>query len=164
VTRDSRNRHPFDQLSRPGVAFEIAGLMYVQVLPDPGRSRKVGKVTSEFLIDLFELFIHVIVHLHFKPFLIQGFTAGSLSSTVTFLTGVHWLKERIWLITRQEQGIKSEIAAIVRQDTELSERLELLTSIPGIGKLTAVIILAQTNGFELIRDKKQLVSYARLDV
>ena len=39
-----------------------------------------------------------------------------------------------------------------------------MTSIPGIGALTAVIILAETNGFELIRNKKQLVSYVGLDV
>lgn len=74
------------------------------------------------------------------------------------------LIERIGLITRQEQEIKSELAEIVKQDAELSKKIELLTSIPGIGKLTAVIILAETNGFELIRNKKQLVSYAGLDV
>ncbi|MES1181859.1 MAG: IS110 family transposase, partial [Flavobacterium sp.] len=34
----------------------------------------------------------------------------------------------------------------------------------GIGALTAVIILAETNGFELIRNKKQLVSYVGLDI
>jgi transposase len=74
------------------------------------------------------------------------------------------LVERINLITRQEQEIKSEIAEIIKSDAELSGRIELLTSIPGIGKLTAVIIIAETNGFELIRNKKQLVSYAGLDV
>jgi transposase len=33
-----------------------------------------------------------------------------------------------------------------------------------VGMLTAVIVLAETNGFELIRNKKQLSSYAGLDV
>ena len=37
-------------------------------------------------------------------------------------------------------------------------------SIPGVGELTAAITLAETNGFELIRNKRQLVSYAGLDV
>jgi transposase len=37
-------------------------------------------------------------------------------------------------------------------------------TIPGVGKLTAVIIFAETNGFELIRNKKQLTSYAGLDI
>jgi transposase len=36
--------------------------------------------------------------------------------------------------------------------------------LPGVGLLTAAIVLAETNGFELIRNKKQLTSYAGLDV
>lgn len=39
-----------------------------------------------------------------------------------------------------------------------------MCSIPGMGQLTSVIILAETNGFELIRNKKQLTSYAGLDI
>lgn len=74
------------------------------------------------------------------------------------------LSEHISLITRQEKEIKSEIAEIIKGDIELAKRIDLLTSIPGIGRLSAVIILAETNGFELIRNKKQLVSYAGLDV
>ncbi len=74
------------------------------------------------------------------------------------------LTERINLITKQEQEIKSEIADIIKRDVSLLKRIEQLTSIPGIGKLTAVIILAETNGFELIRNKKQIVSYAGLDI
>jgi transposase len=35
---------------------------------------------------------------------------------------------------------------------------------PGVEKLTAVIIIAETNGFELILNKKQLTSYAGLDI
>lgn len=44
------------------------------------------------------------------------------------------------------------------------KEIKNIISIPGIGKLTAVIVLAETNGFELIRNKKQLTSYAGLDV
>jgi len=40
----------------------------------------------------------------------------------------------------------------------------LICTIPGIGLLTAAIILGETNGFELIRNKRQLTSYAGLDV
>lgn len=39
-----------------------------------------------------------------------------------------------------------------------------MTSIPGVGILTAAIVLGETNGFELIRNKRQLTSYAGLDV
>jgi transposase len=33
-----------------------------------------------------------------------------------------------------------------------------------VGELTAAIVLGETNGFELIRSKKQLTSYAGLDI
>lgn len=42
--------------------------------------------------------------------------------------------------------------------------MKIVSSIPGIGNLTAVTIIAETNGFELIKNKRQLVSYAGLDV
>ena len=52
----------------------------------------------------------------------------------------------------------------VNKDVELQQEIEKICTIPGIGWLTAVIVLAETNGFELIRNKKQLTSYAGLDV
>jgi len=72
--------------------------------------------------------------------------------------------KRIQLNDKQELEIKAEIAAIVKQDLELVEKINTITTIPGVGKLTAVIVLAETNGFELIKNKKQLVSYSGLDV
>jgi transposase len=72
--------------------------------------------------------------------------------------------KRIQLIDKQELEIKAEIAAIVKTDTELVKKINTITTIPGVGKLTAVIVLAETNGFELIKSKKQLVSYSGLDV
>jgi transposase len=43
-------------------------------------------------------------------------------------------------------------------------KVETITTIPGVGKLTAIIVLAETNGFELIRNKRQLISYSGLDI
>jgi transposase len=74
------------------------------------------------------------------------------------------INKRIELINGQEVEIKTEIASIIKQDKQLVKQVEKITTIPGIGKLTAVIVLAETNGFELIRNKKQLVSYSGLDV
>ncbi|RZM24268.1 MAG: IS110 family transposase [Pedobacter sp.] len=74
------------------------------------------------------------------------------------------VNKRIKLIDKQELEIKAEIAAIVKQDPELVKKIDLMTTIPGVGKLTAVIVLAETNGFELIKNKKQLVAYSGLDV
>ena len=72
--------------------------------------------------------------------------------------------KRIQLINKQELEIRAEIAETVKKDTELVKKINTITTIPGVGKLTAVIVLAETNGFELIKSKKQLVSYSGLDV
>jgi transposase len=72
--------------------------------------------------------------------------------------------KRIGLINKQELEIKEEIAGMVKMDTELVKKIANITTIPGVGKLTAVIVLAETNGFELIKNKKQLIGYCGLDV
>lgn len=74
------------------------------------------------------------------------------------------MKLRIKMINDQIVEIKAEIAVIIKADQDLSRSVKLLTSIPGIGPLTAIVIIAETKGFELIRSKKQLTSYAGLDV
>jgi transposase len=74
------------------------------------------------------------------------------------------LKAQIELFNRQQKEISAEIAETIKKDKSVKKIIELLTSIPGIGVLTAVTILAETNGFELIRNKKQLTSYAGMDV
>jgi len=74
------------------------------------------------------------------------------------------LKSRIEFLNNQEKEIKVEIQEIVNQDPNLKKELKNICTIPGVGILTAVIVLAETNGFELIRNKKQLTSYAGLDV
>lgn len=74
------------------------------------------------------------------------------------------IKKRIALLTGQEAEINKEIILVVKNNDQLKEVVKRMTSIPGLGELSAVTILAETNGFELIRNKKQLVSYAGLDV
>ena len=53
---------------------------------------------------------------------------------------------------------------MIKEDPEVKRIVILLCSIPGIGMLTAVTILGETNGFDLIRNKRQLASYAGFDV
>jgi transposase len=77
---------------------------------------------------------------------------------------IYRANQRVKLLDEQEREIKKEIAEFVRTDRELHKKIDLVTTIPGVGSLTAVIAIAETNGFELIRSKKQLVSFAGLDV
>lgn len=74
------------------------------------------------------------------------------------------MKTRINLLNKQITQIKEEINVLVKQDKEVKKSVELITSTPGIGSLTVVTVLAETNGFELIRNKRQLTSYAGFDV
>jgi transposase len=74
------------------------------------------------------------------------------------------MRTRINLLNKQIMQIKEEINVLVKGDKEVKKSIELISSIPGIGTLTAVTVLAETNGFELIRNKRQLTSYAGLDV
>jgi transposase len=79
-------------------------------------------------------------------------------------TSVTRIKKQIAFFNKQEQEIKSEITALSKQDEKVQGSIKLIGSIPGIGILTAITVLAETNGFELIRNKRQLTSYAGLDV
>lgn len=72
--------------------------------------------------------------------------------------------KRIDLLNKQDKEIKAEITVIINGNEEIKLLSILLCSLPGIGLLTFSIILAETNGFDLIRNKKQLTSYAGLDV
>jgi transposase len=74
------------------------------------------------------------------------------------------MTSRIKFLNSQEKEIKEDIAVIVNKNPDLHQIINRITTIPGVGALTAVIVLAETNGFELIRNKSQLASYAGLDV
>jgi len=74
------------------------------------------------------------------------------------------LNKRIELFKSQVKEIQADINEVLKKDNELTDKIAVVTTIPGVGKLTAVTVLAETNGFELIRSKKQLVSYSGLDV
>lgn len=74
------------------------------------------------------------------------------------------LKARMALLNAQQLQIQNELDELIQSEPTLSRDVELMTCIPGVGRLTAAIILGETNGFELVRNKRQLVSYAGLDV
>jgi transposase len=65
---------------------------------------------------------------------------------------------------KQIEEVEKDIDAIIRVKPELKKRISQITSIPGVGLITAVTVIAETNGFNLIRNKKQLVSYSGYDV
>ena len=73
-------------------------------------------------------------------------------------------KKSIRLINKHIEEIEQEIEQIVHQNGELKELVDRLTTIKGLGFLSVVTILAETNGFALFENRKQLTSYAGYDV
>jgi len=67
-------------------------------------------------------------------------------------------------LKQQVSEIEKEIETVVESDKPLAERLEYVLSIPGVGMITAVTVVAETNGFATINGIKQLTGFAGLDV
>lgn len=74
------------------------------------------------------------------------------------------LKKRIAFLKQQMQEIEEELGLLVKGNEQLREAVKRICSLPGIGILTALTVLGESDGFDLIRNKRQLVSYAGLDV
>jgi transposase len=74
------------------------------------------------------------------------------------------VNKRISLLDKQEKEILQELRELISTDPQVKEVIILICSLPGIGLLTAATILGETNSFDLIRNKRQLTSYAGLDV
>lgn len=74
------------------------------------------------------------------------------------------IKKQIVFLNKQDREIKSAILELTQKHEEVKKAIIIASSIPGVGTLTAVTVLAETNGFELIRNKRQLTSYAGLDI
>lgn len=68
------------------------------------------------------------------------------------------------LIVQQLKAVDQDLAALLEDEPELARKLAQLTSVPGIGLTTAIVVVAETNGFILVENERQLASYAGLDV
>lgn len=74
------------------------------------------------------------------------------------------LKSRLELIKDQIKEVESEMREVVLCDEELKRKTSQLTSIPGISFISATVVIAETRGFQGIRNAKQLTSYTGYDV
>jgi transposase len=64
------------------------------------------------------------------------------------------------LLVQTEHAIEE----LIEQDLHLKQKVQLLSSVKGVGVLTAATVIAETNGFALFENQKQLISYAGYDV
>lgn len=79
-------------------------------------------------------------------------------------SGIERVTRQIALLNTQLLEIEAEIKALVMTDSDFYVRIQKICTIPGVSFMTSVTIIAETNGFSLIRNAKQLTSYAGLDV
>lgn len=77
---------------------------------------------------------------------------------------VQGLQALLETVEQQIADNTKAISAQLRKDAAVWQRVGHLVSIPGVGELTAAVVLAETNGFTLFNSLRQLVSYAGYDV
>lgn len=67
-------------------------------------------------------------------------------------------------IDKQIEQMKVQIEQLINNDAELKRKVDLILTIKGVGLMTIATIIAETLGFEHVKNVKQLVSYAGYDV
>lgn len=73
-------------------------------------------------------------------------------------------KATLAVFEKQLKEIEKQLKELVENDSDLNDRINKIDKIEGVGFMTIVSIIAETNGFALIENTKQLASYAGLDV
>ena len=74
------------------------------------------------------------------------------------------INSRILFLGQHLKSIDKELRELVKTDTGLSKKIDQILTIPGVGFVTAITIIAETQGFINMKNMKQLTSYAGLDV
>jgi transposase len=74
------------------------------------------------------------------------------------------MESMIKLIDKQLEQLETTIKHHLQSEKEVWEKVCNICRIKGVGLLTTAIVLAETNGFELFENAKQLVSYSGYDV
>ncbi|WP_294243059.1 IS110 family transposase [uncultured Chryseobacterium sp.] len=77
---------------------------------------------------------------------------------------IRQLEQTIALFETQIKELGKAIKKHMDSDADLSVRFKSLLKMKGLGELTLATVLAETSGFELFKNYKQLVSYAGYDV
>ncbi len=74
------------------------------------------------------------------------------------------MESMIKLIDKQLEQLETTIKNHLQSEKEVWEKVCNICMIKGVGLLTTAIVLAETNGFELFENAKQLISYSGYDV
>lgn len=89
--------------------------------------------------------------------------AGEAASDTPETTSMR-INQRLDLFEQHIGEIEAEIREIINENKELKQRFEYVCSIQGVGLITAVTVVSEADGFNLVRNVRQLVCYAGYDV
>jgi transposase len=74
------------------------------------------------------------------------------------------LNETIKFLEKQVSEIEKKILAHLKSNNEIKEQVENVLTLKGVGIMTLSILLAETNGFLLFSNTRQLVSFSGYDI
>ena len=95
---------------------------------------------------------------------LKGYLEGEVHSGEPMDNIILRINILIESINKQIKDIEQELKEKVSSDAYVSERLSKVLTIPGVGFITAVTIIAETQGFDNFTSLRQLWSYAGYDV
>jgi transposase len=95
---------------------------------------------------------------------LKNFMEAEKSAYKVHSNSIERFNQTLILLQSQKDQVQKEIKALISEDTTLKNKMEKLTSIPGIGMLTFATVVGETNGFSQTLNKRQLVSYCGYDV
>ena len=73
-------------------------------------------------------------------------------------------EDMVKLAEKQIKEIDKKLRAILKENAWLKAKVDKVCTVIGLGWITVVKIIAETSGFNLIRNSRQLVAYAGYDV
>ena len=85
-------------------------------------------------------------------------------SRVQSKSSIRRIKTHISLLDKQLVSIEKEIKKVVNQNHEIKTKIDKIIKVKGLGLMSVVTILAECDGFALMKNQKQLVSYAGYDI
>ncbi len=74
------------------------------------------------------------------------------------------LKELIKQTEKQSNLMEGHLEKVIFKDPVLASKYELINPIKGVGLITFAVLAAETNGFTLFKNQRQLVSYCGYDI
>lgn len=145
-------RSKTDRIDAQGLAMMAAGMPLSRWLPlDQFWFPLRGLTRQHQSLQEFRTQLGNQLHAHTTSIYTVELVTRQINSTLTGIDG-------------QLKELEAAITTHLQTDPEVWRKVQLLTSIKGVGVLCVAVLLAETNGFGLITNARQFISYAGYDV